>query len=115
MNIKVPALSQKALNKLYNYDYPGNIRELKNIIQRLLLFCQKGTIDEEDILIEADYGSLSNLDNLNLDLEEHEKILIHTALKRSDNVISNAAKLLGISPFALARRLKKYNMHPANE
>lgn len=110
MNVRAPSVSPKALGKLCDYDYPGNIRELKNIIQRLLLFGKKDPIDQDDILLDQARDPHERLDPGNLDLEEHEKLLIKAALNRSGNVVTNAAKLLGISPFALARRLRKYGI-----
>ncbi len=110
MNLKTPSITRKALIKLCEFDYPGNVRELKNIIQRLLLFGKKEEIDEEDILLDLGEGSKLDSELVSLDLEEHEKKLIVIALQRSGNVASTAARLLGISPFALGRRLKKYNI-----
>ncbi|MCF7793852.1 MAG: sigma 54-interacting transcriptional regulator [Candidatus Cloacimonetes bacterium] len=107
---KVPTITKGALDKLYNYDYPGNIRELKNIIQSLLLFCKKDIIEADEILISNTPKIDDTTEFDNLDLVEHEKKLIHLAMLKSDNVITNAAKLLGISSYALSRRLKKYEM-----
>jgi transcriptional regulator with PAS, ATPase and Fis domain len=111
MNVPVPEISQDALTKLYNYKYPGNIRELKNIVQRMLLFCKNNLIEAENIYISnGEKISGAELTNDNLDLEAIEKKFINLAMARSNNVITNAAKLLGISSFALSRRIKKYEL-----
>lgn len=109
IGMKVPVITKSALDKMYNYNYPGNIRELKNIIQSLLLFCKKDAIDADEVLIPVN----SKIDDTavfdNLDLAANEKKLISLAMDKADNVITNAAKLLGISSYALSRRLKKYS------
>lgn len=107
---KVPVITQDALNKLYNYDHPGNIRELKNIIQSLLLFCKKDIIEADEVLIPNKHKIDTTLELDSFNLENHEKKMIQLAMQKAHNVISNAAKLLGISPYALSRRLKKYDM-----
>lgn len=110
VGMKVPTITKGALDKLYNYDYPGNIRELKNIIQSLLLFCKKDVIEADEVLIpnKLKIDDKSEFDSLNL--ENNEKKMIQLAMHKANNVISNAAKLLGISPYALSRRFKKYDL-----
>lgn len=110
MEITPPEISRKALDKLCSYHYPGNIRELKNIIQRLLLFCNNNKITENDIFFPSpdEQSEIEPIQTLNL--EETEVNLIKIALKNSNNKITLASALLGISPYALARRIKKYRL-----
>ncbi len=110
MNIKTPAFSSKAIDKLCDYHYPGNIRELKNIIQRLLLFNKKDIIESEDIILTEETNPALNLKEEDWDLVSNEKRLILAALIKTNGIVSNAARILGISQFALARRVKKYNL-----
>ena len=106
---KRPVISQAAINMLCDYDYPGNVRELNNIIERLILFGDSNKINKEDIfLVNSNQSNSSVKEELNnLNLEENENKLIAEALRRTNNVQVEAAKLLGISPYALYRRLKK--------
>jgi DNA-binding NtrC family response regulator/Tfp pilus assembly protein PilF len=108
--VKVPSIEPRALDLLCGYGYPGNIRELKNIIQRLLLFNQGNTIvaDVVEVNIGKEVDSDVHIDSL--DLLTNERFLIETSMRKSMNVVSEASKLLGISPYALSRRIKKYNM-----
>ncbi len=53
--IELKDISQEALNKLMNYDYPGNVRELKNIVQNALIFSLNGTIKQEDITLQKNF------------------------------------------------------------
>ncbi len=110
MNAKVPSITQEALTKLYNYNYPGNIRELKNIVQRLILFCKNEQIESDDVFLTNSVNSSLDKSEENLDLEDIEKQYICIAMARSKNVITKAAKLLGISSYALSRRIKKYEL-----
>lgn len=110
MGIKVPVVTPKALDLLCSYSYPGNVRELKFLIQRLLLFVKNNRIDTDDIEINLGNKKVEHKAKENLDLEANERYLIKTAMGKSRNVVSEAAKLLGISPYALSRRIKKYTM-----
>jgi DNA-binding NtrC family response regulator len=88
-------LSDDALRKLLKYHWPGNIRELKNVIERSLIIRPHGKIGEE-------IGDLS--------LEEMEKRLVLKALKLSSGNKSEAARLLGITRRVLYGRLEKYGI-----
>lgn len=104
-------ISQAAINMLCEYDYPGNVRELKNMIERLILFSKNNKIKKEDIFslqtVQPKPASTKNIKNLNL--ADNEQELIAEAMRRTDNVQVKAAKLLGISTYTLNRRLKKIN------
>ncbi len=105
-----PLLNKEALQVLMEYHYPGNVRELKNIIRRSLLMNTRPTITAEDIILpDLDNRKISSVVNLedNLHLAQAEERLIRLALQKCDNVQVKAAKLLGISPFSLSRKLKK--------
>jgi transcriptional regulator with PAS, ATPase and Fis domain len=106
---KRPEISRRAVNLLCEYDYPGNIRQLINMLEKLILFCKDNSIEEEDVLLLEPETRKQNIDlkRVNFNLWENEKKLILAAMKKSNNVKTEAAKLLGISPFALRRRLKK--------
>ena len=106
---KQPVISQQAINMLCDFDFPGNVRELKNIIERLILFNKNGKINKEDVyfLNSGHSKEIQSFKLENLNMAANEKILIVEALKRTDNVQVEAAKLLGISTYALNRRLKK--------
>ncbi len=103
-----PVITKEAFNMLTNYSYPGNIRELKNILQRSILLA-KEVIDVDKIsLFENTDGTKDNgLTIPSLDLSECEEWIIRKAMERSKNVQKNAAVLLGISPYTLSRKLKR--------
>ena len=98
--------SEKALRVLKNYDWPGNIRELKNIIERATVL-SNGNIVIPDLQISS--GTYLKTKN-SLNLEENEKMLILKALEKNKGNITKAAHELGIQRNALYRRLEKYGL-----
>ena len=85
------------------YDYPGNIRELKNIVEHAAIFCSDSVIRPSDLSfsklgsLEADFKDVARGGAQELNLAESEKRLIEKALEKSSNH-SAAARSLGITP-----------------
>ncbi|MCF7911717.1 MAG: sigma-54 dependent transcriptional regulator [Candidatus Cloacimonetes bacterium] len=106
-NIK--GCSQSAMNRLADYDFPGNVRELKHIIQRAVILCATNTISADDLSLKSTTkGSALRLQSLNIDAAEEK--LVREALLKAEGNMSRAAKLLGINRTSLYRRLKKYGL-----
>lgn len=112
LNQKKPMITSKALDLLYNYNYPGNVRELANILERLILFCQNNKIEAKDVILgkQKTKKTLSNREYKTLNLIENEKTIIIEALEQAKHIKSKAALLLGISPYALRRKMVKFNI-----
>lgn len=97
------------------YDWPGNVRELKNLIERLVILSGDTVIRYEDLpeeireraVPERPRGTGRNLDQILFEVEEG---LIRDALKKARGVKSEAAKLLGISRYALLRKMQRLRM-----
>jgi two-component system, NtrC family, response regulator HydG len=109
-----PQLSDQAMELLLKYFYPGNIRELENLIERLTVISTNHII-EHNILA----GHLSNYipGNLTFDgilleqaVESFEKNLIIKAMKNANGIKNRAAKSLGISTSVLYYKLEKYDL-----
>ena len=101
-----------AMKYLQGLPYPGNIRELKNLVERTILVSAKETLDAEDFKAQyirpTETSSSQNLNGLTLDELERQRIL--QALEQYANNLSQVATALGLSRPALYRRLEKHNI-----
>ncbi len=124
-------LSSEALQWLKKYSWPGNVRELKNVIERMVILNDVKVFKKDHLPYELTTGGIQKAmesteasahalqeqieaipDEFSLEaLVEHlETTYIEMALRQCDGNLSNASKLLGISRYALKRRLEKYNI-----
>jgi two-component system response regulator PilR (NtrC family) len=116
LGVTPPALAAAALEALRNYPFPGNVRELENVLERALTLCEGDVIDVADLRLPetvtdtdidtapVDAGELQSY----LDDVERERIL--QALEQTRWNKTQAAKLLGISFRALRYRLQKLDL-----
>ncbi len=115
-SIDAPVFSKQALKKLRAYSWPGNIRELRNLCERLSILLSGKTIEPENLPQEFTTvkDSSNNADFLlpevGLNLETLESSLIHQALARTRGNRSKSARLLGISRDTLLYRIQKHGL-----
>ncbi|MDP2155253.1 MAG: sigma-54 dependent transcriptional regulator, partial [Sulfuricella sp.] len=113
LNVEPPKLSLAALKELRGYDFPGNVRELENILERAMALTTGGEIGREDLQLAAkpqkDAARLKGLP-LQEYLDAMEKEAITDALEKTRYNKTAAAKLLGISFRALRYRLERLGM-----
>ncbi|MFW5701673.1 MAG: sigma-54 interaction domain-containing protein, partial [Bacteroidota bacterium] len=118
MNKKdVASLSKEARDALMKYDFPGNVRELENIIQRAVVLTREEVITLEDLPDyvkkgnalsgESEIGEIS-VGDLNEKVEQLERQMIEKALDQTGGNQSKAAELLNISERTLRYKLSKY-------
>lgn len=114
---QITTVSVKAMEYLMNYDWPGNIRELKWCIYRAVAVTSKEIIDVDEILINTENNKSSSEDNvinysvfLNDAIEDIEKKYIRHALASTNNNKTEASKILGISLRVLHYKIQKYNI-----
>ncbi|KPJ58292.1 MAG: hypothetical protein AMJ42_03565 [Deltaproteobacteria bacterium DG_8] len=108
-------ISEKALNQLMKYSYPGNVRELRNIIERALMLCESNLINYKDLPLEVRKDARrsqlpSNVGRQELTLERMERETILQALKQVKGNKLKAAKLLNISRSTLYVKIEKYHI-----
>lgn len=121
LNKPAPSLTQGASYKLCRHAWPGNIRELRNVIERAAILCDDGQIDADSILFSFELGknrkgiqSLisdrgANGHSLSTLLDQYERQIITEALKTSKS-IRKAAKALGVSHTTLLNKMKKHKV-----
>jgi len=113
-------LASKTKKLLESYPWPGNIRELQNIIERAVILTEGNVINPEDIGIKESMKGLNKEIEITEDMslkearkvgqEIAEKKLIRSALLRTSGNKSRAAKILGISYKTLLERIKEFNI-----
>jgi transcriptional regulator with GAF, ATPase, and Fis domain len=112
---EIEGLSREAQDILLKYDYPGNVRELENIIERAVVIARDSVISVEDLpfrdipdaapeVRQSGEGLLRN------SVDELEKKLIVEAMEKAGNHQSRAAELLGISERMLRYKLRKFGL-----
>jgi transcriptional regulator with PAS, ATPase and Fis domain len=100
------SLSAEANSRLLAYQWPGNVRQLRNVIDSAIVMAEGETIEPGDLGIR-DAGN-GELDTLRID--HWEQKLIRDALKRTKNSVPKAAVLLGISRATLYRKIDEYDI-----
>lgn len=119
MGLKEPALSSEAVEVLKDYDFPGNVREFKNIIERALIESGGGIIQPQHLRslrrpalspgASTSPARLESVSSLPLNLAQAEGALIQRALKETNGNIADAARLLGIHRTRIYRKLAQEN------
>lgn len=105
------AISEEANDYLASLPYPGNIRELKNLVERTILVSSNNPLRASDF--QQQYQGTSSLQNADADgltLDEVEYIAIKKAYEKYHGNVSQMASALGLSRQALYRRMEKYNL-----
>ena len=108
-------VSKEALKWLQKLSLPGNIRQLKNLVERSVLVSRRNILEVEDFITHvqqspAKKGTIQLPDVGSISLDELENQMIRRAMNFHRNKISKAAHALGITRSSLYRRLEKYNI-----
>ncbi len=113
---KVTGITDAAQTALMNYDWPGNIRQLRNCIRTMVVMCDRDKLDLQDIPPEIAQrrqllpGSRAPRDLAGVSLNELEKQAIVDTLAKTKGNREKAAKILGIGERTLYRKIKEYNL-----
>lgn len=117
--VPIKGIDKEAERILLAYSWPGNVRELENVIERAMIMCPSELIRSYDlpkdfrnnIYDELDLQGIPNDAKLYDTLAAIEKKMLKRALKLTNNVQSNAAKMLGIGKSGFNKKLNKYKLH----
>ena len=113
-NKKVQDFSQEVWDLIYKHPWPGNIRELKNFVQRLIIFADRDVIGAESL---PEQYKRESVDNISANTSLYEELTgdairksIMDALGKCGGVKSKAAEFLGVDRKTLYNRMKKYDL-----
>lgn len=102
-------INNKAMEKINEYSWPGNIRELKHTIEKGVILCNNNMLTTEDLFFDRTISLNEELNKI-ISLEEGEKIIIKKALERNNWNISETAKELKVGRQTLYRKIEKYDI-----
>jgi two-component system NtrC family response regulator len=110
----IEGISSEAMNLLVQYYFPGNIRELENVIERAVVFCETGTITSGDLPVFLREKKEEDLMEPSLTLthkvQRLEMMEIKQALQENGGIKSRTARALGITERMLGYKMKNYNL-----
>ena len=113
--VPVPEIPDKTLGDMMRYSWPGNIRELRHAVERMIITSTDGVMGPFQVDEGFDYSRLLSLPaspgRLRDELERTEKAMIESALRDSRGEINTTCEALGISRRALYERMKKYGLN----
>ncbi len=119
INRNIKGFSPSALKVIRDYPWPGNIREVRNVIERAVLMAQGEVLEDEDLLLDGELADIPSMPKGNLSqdgmikLSDMEKNTIVEALEKTHWIQQDAAKLLGVSKRVIHYKIKKYGItHP---
>ncbi len=113
MDKSIDGISSEALALLSNYAYPGNVRELRNIMERAVALCRSEMIQTRDLpsdLASVELASFAKTGGRSPSLDQMEKEYIRDVLHKAGGVRTTAAEILGIDRVSLWRKMKKYGL-----
>jgi DNA-binding NtrC family response regulator len=109
-NLAVPELSTDAVSQLQQYRWPGNIRELSHLMEKLLFTCKKSSISGRDLLLEETVSSSQPVEDNELSMDGIEQQALINRLKYYRGNATETAKSLGLSRSGFYRRMSKYGL-----
>ncbi len=110
LDIEPVTVSLQAMEKMRRYSWPGNIRELENVLEKAAVLCSDNFILAEDIDLPKQHGELSERLTLKEAKERLEKEMILRVLKEKRGERTAAAEALGIGRTSLFEKMKKYGI-----
>jgi len=107
----LPEFDTKAMEKLLNYHYPGNVRELQYIIERAVIMADDSLLRPNDLIFSPiESSAVSEAEPVEMKLSAVEKNTILKVIEKHNGNITKAARELGLTRTALYRRISKYDI-----
>ena len=116
LNRRVQGVTPKAEVLLESYDWPGNIRELRNVIERAVILCSGDSIHASDLPLGGpELWESAKRDEAEqfLSLDEVEKLHIQRILAATGHNLSRGAEILGVTRTTLYNKMRKYQAGPS--
>ena len=107
---KIPAVSDGFYRLLEQYEWKGNVRELRNVIERCLIVCDEGSLSEKDLPLDM-RKSAGTITGDPWELASIERLHIGRVLQYTKGNKSEAARLLGIGLTTLYRKIEEYGIN----
>jgi len=104
-----PAVSNEAMRRLIEYDWPGNVREMSNVIERALILSSGDAVTVDQLPREL-FGDAATPTDLRLAVQQVERAHISAVLGTVGGSRERAAELLGVDPATLYRKMLKYGL-----
>ncbi|MEI7725687.1 MAG: sigma-54 dependent transcriptional regulator [Bacteroidota bacterium] len=108
-------VSREVFEALMKYDFPGNVRELRNMAERAVILCKSNMLGINDFPVKGPKAATTEESDNSVNLKINELYLIQKALSKARYNHQAAADALGIHRDALGRKMKKYNITEAPE
>ncbi len=106
----IDAIADEAMDILLSYEFPGNVRELENIMERAVTLTKGKSIEASCLPVDIQQLALRRTRREFLTLEENEREYIAWVLQQANDNKTKAAEILGIDRVSLWRKLKRYKM-----
>jgi len=109
-NKHISSISKATLQKLQSYNWPGNVRELQHAVERAVIMTENSVLQVDDFVLTTKTESDNSIHLDSFNLNDVEKTVIQSMIKKCNGNISQAAKGLGLTRAALYRRMSKYGI-----
>jgi transcriptional regulator with PAS, ATPase and Fis domain len=110
MNKSISEIDEECIRKLVDYNFPGNIRELRNIIERAVILTDGNILLPSSLPNDLFYGNKNYSTQMTEKLDEVEKLHILKVLEETEGNKTRTAEILGIGLTTLYRKLKAYGI-----